>query len=329
MKARVLLVDDCKPWVRLVKAELQRRTDLLVVGEASDGLESVAQARELQPDLIILDIGLPKLNGIEAAQRIYELSPKPRILFLTENQSPEIAEQVLREGASGYLVKSYTARELGIAIDTVLQGEQFVCSALADRVLTCSTEQRSGAFGGIADVNGRHGVAFYANDEALVNGFARQVECELINGNPVLVIASEAHRSGIQQRLTFSSGDIDIEAAMAETRYSAWDNVEALSTMMAGDMPDPILCAEVFARVMTTVPKNGDPGRVAIIGECAPVLLAEGNVEGAIRLEQLWNQVTRNYAVDTLCGYLRSTTPHRNSDAIVARICAEHSEVCG
>lgn len=72
----------------------------------SDGLEAVQQAERLQPDIILLDIGLPTLNGIEAARRIREVSPTSKILFVSENRSPDIAEEALSTGAGGYVVKS-------------------------------------------------------------------------------------------------------------------------------------------------------------------------------------------------------------------------------
>jgi DNA-binding NarL/FixJ family response regulator len=95
-----------------------------VVGEASDGLRAVEQANELQPDLVLLDLGLPILNGLQAAVRIRKLSPNSKILFVTENSSPEIADCALRLGASGYLLKS-DATDLPSAVETVLQGTPF------------------------------------------------------------------------------------------------------------------------------------------------------------------------------------------------------------
>jgi DNA-binding NarL/FixJ family response regulator len=109
---RVLVVDDYDPWRRFARSTLGNETEVQVVGEASDGLEAVQQARQLQPDLILLDIGLPTLNGIEAAWQIRQVSPKSKILFISENRSPDIAEQALNTGAGGYVVKSDAASEL-------------------------------------------------------------------------------------------------------------------------------------------------------------------------------------------------------------------------
>jgi DNA-binding NarL/FixJ family response regulator len=104
---------------------------LEVIGEIFDGLEAVQKTRELQPDLVLLDIGLPSLNGIEVARRIREVSPKSKILFVSENSDRDIAEEALRAGGGGYVVKSDASSDLLPAVEAVLQGKQFVSSSLA------------------------------------------------------------------------------------------------------------------------------------------------------------------------------------------------------
>lgn len=124
---RALVVDDVEDFRHFLCAKLEQGTACEVVGEASDGLQAVLQAQQLQPDLILLDIGLPRLNGIEAARRIRKLSPNSKILFFTQNCSREIAQCALRTGANGYLLKS-DATDLTCAVETVLKGDQFVSS---------------------------------------------------------------------------------------------------------------------------------------------------------------------------------------------------------
>jgi len=132
---RILVVDDYKPWRRFASSTLQRQAGLQIIGEVSDGLEAVRKAEELQPDLILLDIGLPTLNGIEAARRIRELSPKPKILFASEDRSPDIAREALDTGAGGYVVKADAASELLPAVKAVLEGKPFVSASLSQQVL--------------------------------------------------------------------------------------------------------------------------------------------------------------------------------------------------
>jgi DNA-binding NarL/FixJ family response regulator len=110
---------------------LANKPELQIVGEASDGLEGVQKAEELHPELILLDLGLPTLNGIEVARRVRKLSPHSKILFLSQESSVEIVQKALAEGARGYVVKIDAGRELLPAISAVLRGEQFVGSRFA------------------------------------------------------------------------------------------------------------------------------------------------------------------------------------------------------
>jgi len=127
---RVLVVEDFAPFRQVIRSTLQERPELQVIGEATDGLEAVQKAEELQPDLILLDIGLPKQDGIEAARRIRKLAPGCKILFVCQENSPDVVQEALCLGAAGYVVKARTASELLAAVEAVLQGKQFVSASL-------------------------------------------------------------------------------------------------------------------------------------------------------------------------------------------------------
>ena len=127
---RILVADDYQRWRRQICLLLQPRPELQVICEASDGLEAVQKAEELNPDLIVLDIGLPTLNGIEAARRIRNLAPASKILFLTQESSADVVQECLRLGALGYVFKARAGTDLLAAMDAVLQGRRFVNSDL-------------------------------------------------------------------------------------------------------------------------------------------------------------------------------------------------------
>ena len=115
-----LIAEDHDDFRRLVRAQLEGKTQCSAIVEASDGLQAIEQAKELQPELILLDLALPKLNGMDAARRIRKVSPHCKIVFLSQDSSPEIVREALRLGALGYLLKS-DAIELPRAIDVILQ----------------------------------------------------------------------------------------------------------------------------------------------------------------------------------------------------------------
>ena len=123
---RVLVVEDYEPIQRFVASILQKQPELQIICKASDGLEAVQKAEELQPDLILLDIGLPSLNGIEVARQIRKLSSKSKILFVSQESSPDVVREALGTGAQGYVLKSDAGSELLEGVNAVLRGEQFV-----------------------------------------------------------------------------------------------------------------------------------------------------------------------------------------------------------
>jgi DNA-binding NarL/FixJ family response regulator len=128
---RILVVEDFEPFRAFVTSLLKESPDMRVICEATDGLDAVAKAEQLTPDLILMDIGLPKLSGIEAARQILEFAPAAKIIFLTQESSAEVVHEALQSGACGYVLKSRAGNDLWEAINAALRGEQFVGRGLA------------------------------------------------------------------------------------------------------------------------------------------------------------------------------------------------------
>jgi DNA-binding NarL/FixJ family response regulator len=128
---RILVVDDFEMFRQFVVELLGRRPELQVVGEASDGLEALQRVVELRPDLILLDIGLPSLNGIEVARQMLSLVPESKIIFLTQETSADVVQEVLSLGAWGYVTKTKAQADLFAAVEAVLSGKTFVSNLSA------------------------------------------------------------------------------------------------------------------------------------------------------------------------------------------------------
>jgi two-component system, NarL family, nitrate/nitrite response regulator NarL len=127
----ILIVDDFEPWRHFVVSSLQKVAGVRVVGVACDGMDAVQKARELQPDLILLDLCLPRLSGLEVAQRIAEIAPGCKILFVSDTSDADVVRGSFHAGGSGYVLKSDAARDLVTGIDAVLLGTRFVSRGLA------------------------------------------------------------------------------------------------------------------------------------------------------------------------------------------------------
>jgi DNA-binding NarL/FixJ family response regulator len=137
---RVLVVEDYESFERFVVSILQKQPELQIICKLSDGLEAVQKAEELQPDLVVLDIGLPSLNGIEVARQIRKLSPQSKILFVSQESSADVVQGALGTGAQGYVFKSDAGRELLEGVNAVLRGEQFVSARFAGHDFTGASD---------------------------------------------------------------------------------------------------------------------------------------------------------------------------------------------
>jgi len=122
---RILLVEDHKPFRRYVSSMLQQQANLQVIGEVGDGPQAVRRAEALQPDVILLDVGLPGINGLEAARHIRDVARKARIIFLTQESSPEVVQEAFDLGGWAYITKAQAGAELLPAVEAVSRGEQF------------------------------------------------------------------------------------------------------------------------------------------------------------------------------------------------------------
>jgi DNA-binding NarL/FixJ family response regulator len=313
---RILVVDDFEDWRRQVRLLLQARPYWQVIAEAADGQEAIQKAEELKPDLIVLDIGLPKLNGIEAARRIRQLSPNSKIVLLSQNNDLDVVPAALGAGALGYVRKTDAQSELLPAVDAALQGKQFVSSSMKGyrpaHVLATKAPHR-------------HEVLFYPDDAVFLDCCTRYIVAALGAGDVAAVVATESHRDKLFQRL--KAEGLDVDAEMKHGRYISLEVAKTLSTFMVNGMPDWARFFEVVGGLVSGAAKagKGEHPRVRMWGECGPLLWAEGKADAALRLEQLLNQLATIYEFDLLCAYALSSFHGEEDERVFQSICTEHS----
>jgi DNA-binding NarL/FixJ family response regulator len=315
---RVLLVEDHRDWRHLVRLLFQLRPDWQVICEVSDGSEAVQMAEELKPDLILLDIGLPKLNGIEAARRIRQLSPNSKVVFLSMDNSLDVVQVALATGALGYVYKAHAGSELLRAVEAVLRGERFVSSGMEGDKLTDTPG---------ANAPCHHEVLFYSDDAVFLESFTRGISAALKSGNAAIVLATESHRDGLIQRLKAEC--VEIDRAIQQGTYISLDAANSLSTIMVNGLPDAVRYFEGVSGLIGAASKaaKAEHPRVAVCGERVGLLCAEGKTDAAIRLEQFGNDLAKTREVDILCAYPLGSIHGGEDKRLFRSICAEHSAV--
>jgi len=318
---RILVVDDFEPFRRLLCSTLQDKLELPTIVEGSDGEEAIELAEALQPDLILLDIGLPKIDGIQAALRIQELARRSRILFVSQEQSIEVVQAAFSAGALGYVVKVDVGTELLNAVEAVLRDEMFVGRRFAGHGFTTALDARTPA------IAGRHEAGFYSDDQRLLDDVTLFIGTALKAGNAAIVVATESHQEGLLPRL--QGHGLDVAAAIEQGRYISLVAADSLSTFMVNGMPDPVRFLKVFGNLIAGAAEaaKGEHARVAVFGEAVHLLWAQGHAEAAIQVEELANQLVKTYDVDILCGYSVSSVHDGIDSQILQRICAAHSAV--
>ena len=140
-KISLLIVDDHTLFRESLRSHLSTFEDIELVGEAGDGIEALDKTTQLQPDVILMDFAMPNLNGLQATRQIRQRNPSAKILILTMYETGQHIDEILRAGASGYILKKAPTQELISAIQAVFRGDAFLCPLVTKKVLDGYLEQ--------------------------------------------------------------------------------------------------------------------------------------------------------------------------------------------
>jgi two-component system response regulator NreC len=194
-KTRILLADDHSVVRQGFRLILTSQSDFEVIGEAANGREAVDLAGSLQPDIIVMDVSMPELNGIEATRRLGEVSPKTRVLALSMHKDSVYVREILRAGARGYLLKDSIDSDLIAAVRAVANGDGYLSPAVSDAVLT---DYRKHVTDPIDLLTSREREVLQMIAEGKTNK-------EIANTLNLSVYTVEAHRGRIMEKLNLHS----------------------------------------------------------------------------------------------------------------------------
>lgn len=202
MALRIFVADDHEVVRRGLVALLQAQADWEVCGEAGEGREAVEKSQKLKPDVVILDIGMPSLNGLEATRQILKTNPQTRVLILTLHDSDQVVREVLNAGARGFLLKSDAARDLVAAVEALRREKTYFTSKVAAMVLEGYLKNGTGAAPVSAPTRSRLTPREREIVQLLAEGKSTK---EVAVALGLSVKTAETHRSNIMRKLELHS----------------------------------------------------------------------------------------------------------------------------
>jgi DNA-binding NarL/FixJ family response regulator len=195
---RILIADDHELFRRGIAAELTQVPGWVVAAEAANGRDAAAAAAEIKPDIIVLDLTMPELNGLEAARKIISADPAARILILTAHESEQVVREVLSAGARGYVLKSDAGRMLVTAVQALLDGRYFFTSTVAQMVLDGYLRSEA------RDADAAHTLS--AREREIVQLLAEgNSNKDIARALDISVNTAETHRGNIMRKMGFAS----------------------------------------------------------------------------------------------------------------------------
>jgi CheY-like chemotaxis protein len=293
----VLIVDDQPRFRRMVRSLIESQPEYRVCGEAGDGIDAVEKVRQLHPDLVLMDINMPRMDGLEATRIIRRESPDCNVVIVTQNDASVAREQARIVDANGFVTKSDLIRDLLSEIGRVVMENN---SSLDEtKNAAANGEPWCGLLTGAAPRD--HIVQLYQDQQFLNRAVCRFAAAAIANGEGVILVPTIAHWDAFRPRL--ESEGVDVKAAEKRGQLTIVDADNLLPTFMVDGMPDSPVFLGLAANVVSQARGDGRYPKVRWWGEMVNILWERGDVAASMNLEDLFDQLAHAQDISIFCSF--------------------------
>ena len=342
---RILIVDDSELMRRGIRSLLGKRTDWLVCGEAKDGLEATEKARELRPDVVLMDLSMPRMGGAEAIRILRAEFPDTAVIIVSQNDPDVLRRHAAELGAYGYIAKGDLTRDLVDMVERVGGNDRslpdsFYLSrsvravedgrgASADRKVAGGERVQKGlaeAWSSVLTGAGPrdHIVQLYQDQQFLNRAVCRFAAAAIANGEGVILIPTIAHWDAFKSRL---KDEVDVKAAEDRGQLTIVNADEFLPAFLRDGMPDSPVFLALAANVVSRARGEGRYPKVRCWGEMVSLLWERGDIAASMNLEDLFDQLAQQQNMAVFCSFLMDNFNGEVHARILPRLGENHSHL--
>jgi CheY-like chemotaxis protein len=331
----ILIADDHEGFRRAVRSIIETEAAYRVCGEARDGIDAVDKVRQLRPDIVLMDINMPRMDGLQATQIIRRELPDCKVIIVTQNNARIAREQARIADAKGFVAKSRLARDLILTLGSVAmgndggldprKGERRVVSDChaPDKAVPTEGEPWCGLLASAAPCD--HIVQLYQDQEFLNRAVCRFAAAAITNGEGVILVPTVAHWDAFRPRL--ESEGVDVKAAEKRGQLTVVDADTLLPTFMRDGMPDSPVFLGLAQNVVSQARGDGRYPKVRWWGEMVNILWERGDIAASMQLEDQFDQLAHEQDIAIFCSFLMDNFDGDVHARMLPRLSENHSHL--
>jgi DNA-binding NarL/FixJ family response regulator len=317
----VLIVDDHELVRRAIRSFIESQPDYHVCGEAGDGTEAIEKVRQLRPNLVLMDINMPRMDGLDATRVIRHEAPNCDVVIITQNDMAIAREQARNVNAKGVVAKCNLTRDLLLVMRGVQMESNSSLGTTKD--LASHGEPWCGVLNSAAPRD--HIVQLYQDQQFLNRAVCRFAAAAIMNGEGVILVPTVAHWDAFRPRL--ESEGVDVKAAEKRGQLTVVDADNLLPTFMREGMPDSPVFLGLAQNVISQARGDGRYPKVRWWGEMVNILWERGEVAASMQLEDQFDQLAHEQEIAIFCSFLMDNFDGDVHARMLPRLSENHSHL--